>query len=138
MSSQVFREQTTGARVVSVCLLLLLLLLLLLIISNPFSRCTLFTYYSVWQEIMHDANVLNFERLLSYHHWRFSWYSFLDLLDIDYVEGFSCPICGSGDEKLDTVVCDATSLSFRQEFCTTLRSSDQPDRRSSTLRGIGR
>ena len=114
------------------------LLLLLLIISNPFSRCTLFTYYSVWQEIMHDANVLNFERLLSYDHWRFSCYSFLDLLDIDYVEGFSCPICGSGDRNLDTVVCDATALSFRQDLCTTRRSSDQPDRCSLTLWGIGR
>jgi len=49
-------------------------------------RCTLFTYYSVWQEIMHDASVLDFQRLLSYHHWRFGWYSFLDLLDINYSE----------------------------------------------------
>lgn len=71
-------------------------------------RCTLFTYYSVWQEIMDDANILNFKRSLSYHHWRFAWYSFLDLLDIDYEEGFCCPICGK-DNGLDIVICDATA-----------------------------
>ena len=58
-----------------------------------FFRCTLFTYYSVWQEIMADAHVLDFKRMLSYHHWRFAWYSFLNPLDINY-EGFSCAICG--------------------------------------------
>ena len=66
-----------------------------------FFRCTLFTYYSVWQEIMADADVLDFKRLLLYHHWHFAWYSFLDLLDINYEEGFCCAICGK-DNSLDT------------------------------------
>ena len=79
-----------------------------------FFRCTLFTYYSVWQEIMADADVLDFKRLLSYHHWCFAWYSFLDLLDISYEEG--CAICGK-DNSLDT------ALSFRQELSTSLKSS---------------
>ena len=61
---------------------------------------------------MADANILNFKRLLSYHHWQFSWYSFVDLLDIDYEEGFCYPICGK-DNSLDIVICDATALSFR-------------------------
>ena len=87
-----------------------------------FFRCTLFTYYSVWQEIMADADVLDFKRLLSYHHWHFAWYSFLDLLDINYEEGFCCAICGK-DNSLDTVICDATALSFRQELSTSLKSS---------------
>ena len=87
-----------------------------------FFRCTLFTYYSVWQEIMADADVLDFKRLLSYHHWCFAWYSFLDLLDISYEEGFCCAICGK-DNSLDTVICDATALSFRQELSTSLKSS---------------
>lgn len=102
-------------------------------------RCTLFTYYSVWQEIMADANVANFKRSLSYHHWRFAWYSFLDLLDIDY-EGFCCPICGK-DNGLDTVICDTTALSFRQELCTSLRSSIKDSSivsRATEPRGIGR
>ena len=68
-----------------------------------FFRCTLFTYFNFWQEIMADADVLDFKRLLSYHHWRFAWYSFLDLLDISYEEGFCCAICGK-DNSLDTVI----------------------------------
>ena len=55
-----------------------------------FFRCTLFTYYSVWQAIMTDADVLDFKRLLLYPHWCFAWYSFLDHLDISYEEGFCC------------------------------------------------
>ena len=87
-----------------------------------FFRCTLITYYSVWQEIMADADVLDFKRLLSYHHWCFAWYSFLDLLDINYEEGFCCAICGK-DNSLDTVICDTTAISFRQELCISLKSS---------------
>ena len=68
-----------------------------------FFRCTLFTYFNFWQEIMADADVLDFKRLLSYHHWCFAWYSFLNLLDIKYEEGFCCAICGK-DNSLDTVI----------------------------------
>ena len=85
-----------------------------------FFRCTLFTYYSVWQEIMADADVLDFK--LSYHHWCFAWYSSLNLLDINYEEGFCCAICGK-DNSLDTVIWDATALSFRRELFTSLKSS---------------
>ena len=87
-----------------------------------FFRCTLFTYYSVWQEIMADAHVLDFKRMLLYHHWHFACCSFLNLLDINYEEGFCCAICGK-DNSLDTVICDATALSFRQELSTSLKSS---------------
>ena len=61
-----------------------------------FFRCTLFTYFNFWQD-------LDFKRLLSYHHWCFAWYSFLNLLDINYEEGFCCAICGK-DNSLDTVI----------------------------------
>ena len=86
-----------------------------------FCRCTLFTYYSVWQEIMADADVLDLKRLLSYHCWRFAWYSFLDLLDVNYEEGFCCAICGK-DNSLDAVIYDAIALSFRRELHTFLKS----------------
>ena len=91
---------------------------------------------------MSDADVMEFGQLMSYHHWRFAWYSFLDLLDINYEEGFCCPVCGKGD-SLDTVICDATALSFRQELCTSLKSSRlnyiySTMRRSTGPRGIGR
>ena len=98
-----------------------------------FFRCTLFTYYSVWQEIMADADVLDFKRLL-YHH---LWYRFLDLLDINYEEGFCCAICGK-DNSLDTVICDATALSFRQELSTSLKSSYSSLSPSTKPRETGR
>ena len=63
----------------------------------------------MWQKLMSDADVLEFGQLMSYHHWRFAWYSFLDLLDINYKEVFRCPICGKGD-SLDTVICWFTTV----------------------------
>ena len=87
-----------------------------------FFRCTLFTYYGVWQEIMADAHVLDFKRLLSYYHWRFAYCSFLNLLDINYEEVFCCATCGK-DNSLHTVICDAKAPSFRQEHCSSLKST---------------
>ena len=106
-------------------------------IMFSFFRCTLFTYYSVWQEIMADADVLDFKRLLPYHQWHFAWYSFLDLLDINYEEGFCCAICGK-DNSLDTVICDTTALSFRQEPSTSLKSSYSSLSPSTEPRETGR
>ena len=50
---------------------------------------------------------------LNYDQWRLSWYSYLDLLNINYTEGFQCSVCG---EVPETVVCDATSLGFQKKF----------------------
>ena len=38
--------------------------------------------------------------------WRSSWYSFLDLLDIDYGKGFTC---NNSQPYPDTLSCDATT-----------------------------
>ena len=57
-----------------------------------------------------------------YHHWCLLGKNFLDLLDVNHEEGFCCAICGK-DNSLDTVFCDATALSFRQELSTSLKSS---------------
>ena len=70
---------------------------------------------------MHDSNILDFEKLMSYHRWRFAWYNFLDLLDVNDDAGFCCSICGS--TSLDVVICDGTTLAFRQEFCSSLKIS---------------
>ena len=74
---------------------------------------------------MADADVLDLKRLLSYHCWRFAWYSFLDLLDVNYEEGFCCAICGK-DNSLDAVIYDAIALSFRRELHTFLKSVIHP------------
>jgi hypothetical protein len=78
------------------------------------------TYYNVWEETMNDAAKAKLREVLSLSQWMASWCSFLALLDIDYANGFCCPICGT--DNLDVVVCDGTSLSFRQSFCTDVRS----------------
>ena len=65
---------------------------------------------------MCDAGKAILKDLISLRQWQASWYSFLELLDIDYEAGFSCAICGT--DSLDVIVCDRTSLAFRQAFLT--------------------
>ena len=41
----------------------------------------------------------------------------MDLLDIDFSEGFSCPECGGDDGKPPTMlICDGTSISFQRRM----------------------
>ena len=49
----------------------------------------------------------------SYNQLRYAWYSYLKLLAIDFSNGSSCPECGSTPA---TVVCDATTVSFRRKM----------------------
>ncbi|VDI53402.1 Hypothetical predicted protein [Mytilus galloprovincialis] len=44
---------------------------------------------------------------------RYAWYSFLELLDLNYNNGFSCPECGDCPH---TVVMDGVSLGLRKTF----------------------
>ncbi len=80
----------------------------------------MYTYYNIWEETMSDTAKTKLSEVITLNQWMASWYSFLSLLDIDYTNGFCCPICGTDD--LDVVVCDGTSLSFRQSFYTDVRS----------------
>ena len=94
----------------------------------------MYTYYNVWEQTMNDAAKANLRELLSFNQWMASWYSFLELLDIDYEDGFCCPTCGK--DNLDVVVCDGTSrLSFRQAFCTDVRSGLEAVQTDKLLRG---
>ena len=96
-----------------------------------------FTYHGVWQEIMADAHVLDFKRMLLYYHWCFACCSFLNLLDINYEEGFCCAICGK-DNSLHFVICDAKAPSFRQEHCSSLKSTYSSLSPSTVPRETGR
>lgn len=49
----------------------------------------------------------------SYSQLRYAWYSYLNLLDIDFSDGSCCPECGSVPE---IVICDATTVSFRRKM----------------------
>lgn len=51
------------------------------------------------------------EKMPSYNQLRYAWYSFLDLLEIDYTASSTCSECGPEPE---IVVCDATTVAFRK------------------------
>ena len=51
--------------------------------------------------------------LFSYNHFRFGWYSYLSLLEINYEDGFKCITCG---DQPKVVIMDGTSLAFRHEL----------------------
>jgi hypothetical protein len=78
----------------------------------------MYTYYNVLYEVMNDGGKAELREIISLKQWQASWYSFLQLLDIDYDAGFCCPICGT--DSLDVLVCDGTSLAFRQTFLTSI------------------
>ncbi len=42
-----------------------------------------------------------------------AWYAFVNLLDVDYKDGFLCPQCG---QYPDTIVMDGTALGVRKTF----------------------
>ena len=79
---------------------------------NPYST-TIHTQYCVLVKAHEDTGNHSFEKEFTYNHFRWSWYSFLKLLDIDPSSAFMCPECGTAP---DIVLMDATSLSFRKEF----------------------
>ena len=68
--------------------------------------------------MINDGGKADLREIISLKQWQASWYSFLLLLDIDNNEGFCCPMRGT--DFLEVLVCDGTSLSFRQAFITGL------------------
>ena len=63
-----------------------------------------------------DSGEKNFKVSFPYNWLRASWYHYLNILDIDYPNGFVCPKCG---DQPKTIVCDATSLAFRRQLLPT-------------------
>ena len=69
------------------------------------------TEFCVLKKCLEDANDMSLHNF-QYNHFRMSWYSFLNLLDINYSSGFFC-------EKVPhTVIMDGTTLSFRRNLDT--------------------
>ncbi len=68
---------------------------------------------------------INSSQFINYQQWRFSWYSFLNLLDLDYENGFMCSLCGKYPEVMS---CDATSLGFKRIFQQKSDVGNQADR----------
>ena len=71
----------------------------------------MYTEFTILQRVHCDMEEKLILDAFKYNHFRCGWYSFLDLLDINYSEHFSCGICGN---KPQTLIMDATSVSFRQ------------------------
>ncbi|CAH1786457.1 unnamed protein product [Owenia fusiformis] len=87
------------------------------------SKIPLHSFYQTWVADMVSYGYIDFENVFLYNHFRSSWYAFLDLLELDYQEMFSCPKCG---DTPNTIVCDGTSLSFRKDLFSwsTLQQND--------------
>ena len=72
----------------------------------------MYTEYTILQKMQSDSTeeqlILN---AFKYNHFRMAWYSFVQLLDIDYSERFCCASCGVSP---NTLIMDGTSLSFRR------------------------
>ncbi len=58
---------------------------------------------------------IEFNQILPYKMFCAAWYTFLDLLEIDYSDGFHCSLCVDIPK---VVIMDATSLSFKKDMIT--------------------
>ena len=87
-----------------------------------FSSCSLIGYYEKWK-LNFIAAGLELDHYINYQQWRFSWYSFLSLLDVDYASGSICDIRGQYPAVLS---CDATSLGCRKTFCRRTEYLEKP------------
>ena len=85
------------------------------------------------------AHGMKFRKTIAMHHsqswWhgRFNcaWYAYVDLLDIDYSDGFNCGIC---KHEVDVVICNGKPLSFRRKFLITA-SKEETKKAYETLQG---
>lgn len=64
-----------------------------------------------WAQV--ESGNLEFSSQCTYSRFRYAWYSFLELLDINFASGFACPECG---DTPCTVVMDGVSLGVRKAF----------------------
>ena len=80
------------------------------VLTLVFRSCSLVGYHENWKMNMLAAGI-QLEPFINYQPLRFSWYSFVSLLDIDYEMGFKCNVCGRYPSVSS---CNATSLGFKR------------------------
>ena len=73
----------------------------------------MYTFYTTWCDVQEDYGNASFPKIMTYGRLKYAWYAYVDLLDIDYSDGFKCSKC---KDDIDVVICDGTSLSFRRKF----------------------
>lgn len=72
------------------------------------------TFHETLCDIHRDyGNEKEIKMFFPYNRFRYAWYSYLNLLEIDYCSGFSCPKCTSAPE---IILCDGTSLAFQRRM----------------------
>ncbi|XP_066929541.1 uncharacterized protein [Clytia hemisphaerica] len=98
------------------------------------NSCTLNGYYKILALSQENGGNSTFRKDLTYQDFKDAWYSFLDLLDISFAEGATCPECG---EHPECVVCDATSLGHQKKFSALVlndNSNETPTPKFSNYR----
>lgn len=65
-----------------------------------------------------------FSKVCGYGKFVESWYAFMKLLDVDVGQGFCCDTCGPNPE---VVVCDGTSLGYRQDLAMSAACTPEPE-----------
>ena len=76
-------------------------------------------FYEQWADEMEEFRYLNFKSDLPYSLFIRSWYCYLDLLEIDWREGFLCSKCGTNPSP---VICDGTDHGFMKKFLPLIDS----------------
>ena len=66
-------------------------------------------YHKTWMWNLIESDVKSF---ISYTHFHDSWISFIQLLDLNYKDGFMCDICGL---QPDTVIMDGIVVGLKKD-----------------------
>ena len=95
-------------------------------------RMTMDSYYKylVWQHVGNSDK--EFKKKFSYNDFRQSWLSFIELLDVDFVDGFSCNICLDYPQ---TVVLDAVMLGLQKSMMPVELHESSNDNSQEILSG---
>lgn len=85
-------------------------------------------FYNTWKAQQSDVGNHSFAEKFPYSCFRWSWYSYLNLLDIDIKQTFYCDEPGCGIHP-SILLFDGTTLSFQRSF---MRHLDMPNEEQST------
>lgn len=71
------------------------------------------TFHQVACDVLVDYGFQNVRQVFTYSKFKLAWYTYLELLNTDYTQGFICSLCSC---KPDIIVCDGTSVSFQSRM----------------------
>ena len=71
------------------------------------------TYHQILCDVLIEFGYKQVKAVFSYERFRRAWYAYLDLLDVNLVDGFMCQHC-STDPQI--IICDGTSVAFQKRM----------------------